>query len=322
MKSFAVDLGEMQSVAAAILDPDGVLLDANAGFLRLVPAHIAHPIGSRLARFFIQPSFTALAKYAIAAGKAGHSGLITVGDYAGTTRTLRARAWPTDEGIRILAEHDIADLEKLNDAILALNREASIAQQALARAHVTLKQREAQIVEASLTDALTGVGNRRRLGEALPVEISRSRRGGGALCAIIADIDHFKRVNDDYGHAAGDKVLARFGALLRSQTRSTDIVTRYGGEEFVILMPDTNLEQAAAKAEEIRRLVAAETIEPLKAPVTASFGVAELADGEDGDALVDRSDAALYRAKEGGRNAVVKASASPIRASPEGAAVV
>ena len=184
-------------------------------------------------------------------------------------------------------------------------KESSAAQDVLARANDALKEREGRLIEESLTDALTGVGNRRKLELALATEISRAERQGGPLSAIMLDIDHFKRVNDEFGHAAGDKVLVRFGGLLRAQTRPTDIVARFGGEEFVVLMPHTLLASAAAKAEQIRRAIAAEPIAPLPNPVTSSFGVAELAPGERAESFLGRFDAALYRAKEGGRNRVV-----------------
>jgi two-component system chemotaxis response regulator CheY len=122
----------------------------------------------------------------------------------------------------------------------------------------------------------------------------------------MADIDHFKYVNDEYGHAAGDRVLAHFGALLRTHTRPTDIVTRFGGEEFIVLMPHTRLAQASAKAEQIRNALAAEQIAPLVRPVTSSFGVAELLHDEEGSSFLKRVDAALYRAKKDGRNRVVE----------------
>ena len=112
----------------------------------------------------------------------------------------------------------------------------------------------------------------------------------------MADLDHFKRVNDTYGHEAGDKVLAAFSDLLRRCTRATDVVARFGGEEFVVLMPATDLAQASAIAERIRGEFAACRVEPLPDPVTASFGVAQLAAGEQGPALLRRADGALARA--------------------------
>ena len=307
MNLFPVDLNALLTVAAAVLDDEGVLLEANAGFLRLLPEDCASPVGAMATRFFIQPAFSVLLAASENASTESYLGLMTIGDYLGRTRTLNGRVWRTAFGVRVLAEYDIAELEKLYELTLDLNRQASDAQSTLARANVALKQREAQSAAASLTDALTGLGNRRRLDQALAIEISRAARTGGTLSAIMADVDHFKRVNDVYGHGAGDKVLARVGAILKSKTRATDIVARFGGEEFVVLMPLSGLGQAAAKAEQLRCALAAEHIEPLAVPVTSSFGVAELIPGEDGEAFLHRVDAALYSAKEGGRNRVAAA---------------
>ena len=304
---FAVDVNDLQSVAAAALDSNGVLLRANAGFLRLLPARAGPVIGTRVARYFNQPGFAALVKLIDGHAPDGYRGALTIGDYAGVIRTLRGRVWRSDLGLQLLAEYDIGELERLNDAVLHLNEEAAIAQYALTSANVGLQQREVRIVEESLTDALTGVGNRRKLEQALALEIGRARRENTALSVIMADIDHFKRVNDEYGHSAGDQVLMQLGALLKSKTRAIDSIARFGGEEFVVLMPSANLADAMSRAEQIRTALAAEVIAPLPTPVTASFGVVELSGDEDGPALLHRVDVALYQAKDGGRNRVVGA---------------
>jgi diguanylate cyclase (GGDEF)-like protein len=111
-------------------------------------------------------------------------------------------------------------------------------------------------------------------------------------------------VNDAYGHAAGDRVLTAFGDLLRRHTRAIDIVARFGGEEFVVLTPNTDLDSAVAIANRIRESFAACTIESVPDPVTASFGVAEMAPNEQGSGLLRRADAALDEAKHSGRNRV------------------
>ena len=307
MKSFALELDALLTVAVAVIDANGVLLETNAGFLRLLPSTFTHPVGAKISRYFIQPSFVSLMSAAGNVGDCGYQGLLTIGDYAGKTRTLRGRVRAITTGIHVFAEYDIVDLERFNDAMLDLNRESSVVQNALTSANVALKQREEKFVEASLTDALTGVGNRRKLEQTLAIEISRVRRSGGTLSAIMADVDHFKRVNDEYGHGAGDKVLMHFSALLQSKIRATDIVARFGGEEFIVLMPHTSQAEAIAKAEQIRHALALEIIEPLKEPLTSSFGVGELLDQEDRESFLKRIDMALYMAKTGGRNQVLAA---------------
>ena len=304
------DLAPLRAIAMATLDEGGVLVEANAGFMRVIGHAGPLPPGFAAARFFLQPSFSALsaAPAGAATGDAAgeiHRGLLTISEYAGKTRTLRGRVWRTGASLRVLAELDVEELEQLFDTLLELNRDYASAQAELAQTNLKLQQREAQVLALSLTDTLTGVGNRRRLEQSLPLEVNRVERNGTSLCALMADLDYFKRINDGFGHEAGDKVLAAFGALLRSQTRPTDIVARYGGEEFVVLMPHTQLDFALVAAERIRASLAAAHIEPLPDSVTASFDVADLAVGEKGDALLRRIDAALYSAKRSGRNRVV-----------------
>ena len=312
MKSFTIDIDTLQTVAAAILDANGVLLEANAGFLRLLPATFTRPIGAEVARFFIQPAFAALSAAADSGAGDGYRGLLTIADHAGKTRTLHGRVWRSASTLRILAEYDIAALEALNDAMLDLNRESSVARRALSQANVSLTQRAEQSVEASLTDALTGVGNRRKLDQALQAEISRVRRNGGVLSAIMMDIDHFKRINDEYGHGAGDRVLVNLVTLLKSQFRLTDVVTRFGGDEFVVLMPYADLARATSKAEQLRSLLAGQIMEPLENTVTASFGVAQLSGEDEPKSFLARIDTALYQAKADGRNRVFVAASVPV----------
>jgi two-component system, cell cycle response regulator len=313
MAWFAAELEPMLAVAAAALDEHGTLIEANAGFLRLVGAAGSQPIGVRVPWFFIQPDFATLMHKPVGPDGEIHRGLLTFGDRLGQTRSLQARVWRMDGRLRMLAEYDIAELEQLYDTVLALNREYANAQLELAQINLKLQQREAQILAASLTEPLTGVGNRRRLEQALAVEASRAERTGGGLCAAMADLDRFKRVNDTFGHEAGDKVLAAFGDVLRRRTREIDIAARFGGEEFVVLMPATKLQDAIAIAERIRAVVAELRIEPLPEPITASFGVAERIAGEPGDALLRRADAALYEAKRLGRNRVMAAGREPVQ---------
>ncbi len=301
---FAPELEPLLAVAVAALDKDGTLIEANAGFLKLIDLDGPQPIGARVGRFFIQPDFATLARAHDGADGEIHQGLLTVGDYLGRSRSLRTRIWRVNGQLRVLAEYDIEELEQLYDIVLELNRDYAGAQFELTQTNLKLQQREAQILAASLTDPLTGVGNRRRLEQALALEISRAERMAGKLCALMADLDHFKRVNDTYGHEAGDKVLAAFSDLLRRCTRATDVVARFGGEEFVVLMPATDLAQASAIAERIRGEFAACRVAPLPDPVTSSFGVAELKAGEQGHALLRRADSALYTAKQLGRNRV------------------
>jgi len=168
-------------------------------------------------------------------------------------------------------------------------------------------------------DALTGLGNRHRLAEDLAAMQARAQRYGHRWCVALADIDHFKGYNDGTGHLAGDELLRRIGAALSATVRGGDTVYRYGGEEFLVLLPEQTLETAALAAERLRRVV-----EDLAVPhpdggvVTVSVGVAGPAEGdESADELVAQADAALYAAKARGRNRIelagTRESGAPIR---------
>jgi len=213
--------------------------------------------------------------------------------------------------ILVVAGYDMNEFEALAQSLLSLNNRINVAYRELARTNRKLEISEQEIRQLSLTDALTGVGNRRRLDEALIMEVERSARYHAALSLMVLDIDHFKRVNDSWGHETGDRILKETGAVLRKMARGTDIATRMGGEEFVVLLPETDLEAALICAERFRSALEARDC-GLPAPVTSSFGVACLQSGESGASLLARADAALYAAKQAGRNRV--AAAVPFRA--------
>lgn len=154
------------------------------------------------------------------------------------------------------------------------------------------------------TDSLTRLYNRRKGWEVLEVELIRMKRYHRPLSIVIVDIDHFKEVNDKYGHLIGDQVLITFAKTIQGQIRETDTLIRWGGEEFVLVMPETGIHGARAIAERTRK-----NIERLAMPngirITASFGVAEQHEKDDFDALFLRADEKLYEAKTTGRNRVI-----------------
>jgi len=302
------ELSQLRAVVAARLDHHGVLKEANAGFLRLTPQRDTSAVGTRVAQLFVQPNFVSLQNAAAAADGQVHSGLMTLGDVAtDETRTLRGRVWRDDDELRVLAEYDIDELQTLASRMLELNRDYAAAQFELAQTNMKLQQREAQILALTLTDSLTGIGNHRRFEQELSTEIKRFERTGEPLSAFMADLDHFKQINDRYGHEAGDRVLAAFGELLRAELRATEVAARVGGEEFVVLLPQTELGDALITAERIRHATATVAIPSMPHRVTASFGVARMMSGEDRSGFMRRVDRALYRAKSTGRDRVVAA---------------
>jgi diguanylate cyclase (GGDEF)-like protein len=160
---------------------------------------------------------------------------------------------------------------------------------------------------AAIRDSLTGLGNRRAFDAALNHELARIRRTGGPVSLIMCDIDHFKKVNDTLGHQTGDLVLKELAEIIKASCRDLDVPARFGGEEFVILLPDTSLEGAALAAERLRAAVEAHVF-PGAGHVTVSLGVAQAS--EHPEELVNQSDQAMYAAKRGGRNRLSVAQAA------------
>jgi diguanylate cyclase (GGDEF)-like protein len=164
----------------------------------------------------------------------------------------------------------------------------------------------AELVKDAMTDPLTGLANRRYLKERLKEERSRALRTGQGLAAIMLDIDRFKRVNDHFGHDAGDVVLRHVAGVLAGVVRVEDIVARYGGEEFCVLVPEIAPEGAELIAERVRAAIAATRLPPAAgvAGVTVSVGVAHLVSEDDEDSLFSRADGAMYAGKHRGGNMV------------------
>ena len=197
-----------------------------------------------------------------------------------------------------------------HDFTQAQQRFAATFAERVGLALANLKLREA-LRSQSIRDPLTGLFNRRYMEESLEREIRRAARNAKSVGAIMVDLDHFKRFNDTFGHEAGDMLLREFGALARGATRKEDIACRYGGEEFIILLPDAPLEATAARAEQLREAVSHLDLKSGGRPigrVTASIGVASFPEhAVDAETLVRAADEALYKAKHAGRDRVVVA---------------
>jgi len=176
-----------------------------------------------------------------------------------------------------------------------------------ARAEREVQALQELLRDQSTHDALTGLYNRRYLEETLGRELILAERGGYPISVIMGDLDHFKVVNDDHGHLAGDEVLRVFGGLMKRHARASDIYCRYGGEEFLLILPKMTKARAAKRAEHLRVAMAASPVEfdASSITVTVSLGVAVFpVDGRTGDKLIAAADAALYAAKAAGRNRV------------------
>ncbi len=183
------------------------------------------------------------------------------------------------------------------------NRRLTRANEKLHAARTQLEEQNLLLKEQAVTDPLTGLYNRLKLDEDIAHEVSRSQRNKSEFSIILLDIDHFKYVNDTYGHLIGDQALKEFSTLLKNNLRASDILGRWGGEEFLIICPDSNLDGCQKLAEQLREKINDHPF-PKVGTLTASFGVAAHIPGEKANTVISRADTALYAAKHQGRNQV------------------
>ncbi len=187
---------------------------------------------------------------------------------------------------------------KLTDRIKDMEQETQLLREQVEKEH-----------NSAVRDALTNIPNRLAYEERIASEIERCKRYKSPMAFVVWDIDHFKGINDHYGHIAGDKVLSVIAEVLRKNLRAADFIARYGGEEFVVIMPETEIDKAQTGCEKIR--VAIESCNfhyrDTSVPITASCGYTSYIDGDDKESLFERADKALYKAKQNGRNQCVKA---------------
>ncbi len=202
---------------------------------------------------------------------------------------------------------DIAELSARVEAALRMKSETDF-----------LAHDNQRLAEEAANDELTGLPNRRHLDDTLERQVAVTQRSGRPFSVVMVDIDRFKQINDEFGHDVGDDVLRAVARRLRQRARTADVVGRWGGEEFMVVLPATDLGGGGVLAEDLRTSL---TERPLDTPgasvrVTASFGVAQYDPSETLENVVARADAALYEAKDTGRNAVRLSGALPVPAPP------
>jgi diguanylate cyclase (GGDEF)-like protein len=207
----------------------------------------------------------------------------------------------------VFASRFLGIIITLQFAITALfyffGREHGIRDSVQLEKRLALQNEAERLKIRATTDRLTGLFNRAKFDEQLLSEIARAQRYNTPLSLVLYDIDHFKEVNDAYGHQMGDHVLVGLSEIVASGLREVDFLARWGGEEFVVLLPGCSREMAGQAAEKLRAAIARTTFDPVGS-ITSSFGVAEFNDGETAESLIARADNALYRAKMNGRNRV------------------
>ncbi|SHN46223.1 histidine kinase N-terminal 7TM domain-containing diguanylate cyclase [Cryptosporangium aurantiacum] len=282
-----------------VVDRNGNVADLNAVGRQMVletAPWITDPIGVELDS--IDPTFPALAE--------SDADFIFVSARLGLDLEIRTRVIRDRHGALagwVLIARDVTEFREQRRALEAANQQ-------LREQITTIDRLRADLAEQAIRDALTGLHNRRHL---MNVLAAAERDHTGPISVALIDVDHFKQVNDRYGHAAGDRVLVAVARLLAAGVRPTDVLARYGGEEFVLLMPGCTVDDAADRLEQLRKQVAATPIELAGRTVTVSFsaGVASGWGRLNTDAMLEAADHALYAAKRNGRDRVELA--TPVR---------
>lgn len=283
-----------------ILDNSGIIHHANS-FAR---HYIGHPvIGRPLQDFIIDFHHTFRLDQAVT--RPNTVQLLGFDTPSGPSQTCRFHFYASGNHVLAMGHLDVEEISSLSDELVAANQELNNLTRQLNSKNLELVRANKKILELSRIDPLTGLANRRFFSERIQEMISLAFRRSQPLSLLMVDIDHFKQVNDTQGHDAGDRVLKEFATLMKTRTRSEDLVARFGGEEFIIAMPLADVHEAFTYAERIRRTLAEQDLLENGHSVTASFGVAGLHPGETTEDVIKRADTALYQAKASGRNRTV-----------------
>ncbi len=298
-------MAPLQSIVVAEIARDGQLLSANRGFERLLwRSGEAGPNSADPCAVFLNPSFEHLLSVVCAPDQPLHQGIMTVVDQLGTSHSLIGAVHQHGPHLLLVAEHDITEMQHLNAQVMALNQDLSDAHRKLARVNRELQTSQQQLRQLSMTDPLTGLANRRELMERLEQALERARRYGSVFSLIMADIDFFKQVNDSYGHDVGDQVIKAVATMMAGAVRTTDLVARIGGEEFVVLLQEADLQVAAQLAERLRQMTSELRFDAIAGGIRCSFGVAQYAPEMPLQQLLKHADLALYTSKHAGRDRV------------------
>lgn len=302
-------LRPLGSLVIAVMDRQGQLIDANQGLYDLFPDGEQQGNRSSPGRLFINPALEELL------ARAGaqeddipiYTGPMTLGDIDGDSETWEGRVWWRDSALLVVCERDVQQDRRLQRQLLQLTDEYAEKERELARINRELTYYANEVERLSLTDSLTGLPNRRSFDQFMRHHTELAERHGDPLALLLMDLDRFKAINDRLGHQRGDQVLREVAGILTQEMRAADLLARWGGEEFAVLAPKTDREDGMKLAERLRLVIEAIPRPEEDLPVTISIGIAERGHRESIESLLRRADAALYRAKEGGRNRVVRA---------------
>jgi diguanylate cyclase (GGDEF)-like protein len=291
-------------VYALLLAPDGTIRVRNRASHRIFPPDMAKNFGLSIWDYLCSDAGHLRQRLSDSGGQYDGHLLLNLADEQQNPITLEVGLVHCSGATLLLGTLEQGHDSRLRTEIFKLGNDLATMMRESVRKNRELKEANATIERLARTDALTGLANRRTLHEVLPREIARAERTGKHLSAIMADLDRFKSINDEFGHIIGDQVLIRAAAVLGSQLRPYDLAARYGGEEFVLLLPETSIDGAIVIAERIRKEVAEIKVTGCPRQITISLGIAGWLTGESPEEFVARADMALYNAKNTGRNRV------------------
>lgn len=280
-----------------VLDQQGIIRQVNRFGSRLLGPDIA---GKPLDDILIDFHHAFRLDQAVACSETVH--LLDFDILSGNPQTYHCLFYSSRDQILVFGHLDLDEIESLSSDLLTVNQELNNLTRELNKKNRELARVNEKILALSRTDFLTGLANRGYFSERIEQMISLAARKSQPLSLIMTDIDKFKAINDTYGHDAGDRVLQGFAELMKTSTRSEDLVARFGGEEFIILLPLTEIHEAQAYAERIREALPEKDLLQNGHPIFASFGVSQLLPDETSAGLIKRTDTALYRAKNFGGN--------------------
>lgn len=293
---------DADAVFALLLGPDGTIRFRNRAAERIFPGNTA---GLRIWDFLVCPDAPSLElRQSDPSARSNRPILLNLIDGQNDPVTAEISVIDCAGGFLLLGAIEQRQAWRLQTELEILTNQLSTMTRDLAHKNKELEAANRAIEQIARIDALTGLVNRRTLDEALSREVARAGRQRQPLTLVIGDIDHFKRINDTYGHVVGDQVLSDVGKVLGSDVRPYDLAARFGGEEFVLLFPGTGVEEGVVAAERVRRKIESLQVRNCPERITISLGAATWMDSESAEAFVARCDTALYRAKNGGRNRV------------------
>lgn len=296
-------LDPLRAVAVAMFDSNGDLIEANEGFRFTLNPEANDNAAQRIA----EPSFAALVNMQPDEMGLLYNGLISLNVGHGITRAFAGTIYRRNQLFLLAAELDISAFESLSSDNERLNQELDETRKQLSKRNHTLQKLQEEIEALKRNDGLTGLANLKLLDARVSEEIMRWERYRRPLALVLLDLDDFGKINDELGREVGDELLQHVATILNGATRTLDLVARYGGQEFAVLLPETNEMGAMIVAERLRMDLEGQLILPLLRPLTASFGVALLQPDELRDAYYARAGRAVKYAKSHGKNCIAMA---------------